>query len=142
MSTGKQTILKTDRYTDFVQSLDLIIIALRSSSARIRREEYFEDDKCDLSVAVALKPAGFSRDHIDLQAKATVKLTSKRSGCLFELSVTYELHFHTKHPPDAKLVRRFADSDAHVVLWPYLREYVSDVSARMYVPPIILPLSG
>lgn len=141
MPTGKQTHVKVDRYTDFIQSLELIIIALRSSSAQIKRDEYFKEKERDLSVAVTLKPKRLSRDHFDLQAEAKVKLTGKRSGCVFDLSATYELHFHGKPPLDAKLVRRFANSDAHVVLWPYLREYVSDVSARMYVPPIVLPVS-
>ena len=141
MATGKPKLVKADTYTEFVRSLELIIIALTSSSTRIRRDEYFEEKKRDLSVAMTLKPKRLSRDHFDLQAEATVKLTRKRSDCLFDLSVTYELHFHAKPPVDAKLVRRFADSDAHLVLWPYLREYVSDVSARMYIPPILLPLS-
>ena len=133
--------MKADSYTDFVQSLELIIIALTSSSARIKRDEYFEAKERDLSVAVTLKPKRMSRDHFDLQAEATVKLTRKRSDCLFDLSATYELHFHGKPPIDAKLVRRFANSDAHFILWPYLREYVSDVSARMYIPPILLPVA-
>ena len=141
MATGKPKLAKGDSYTDFVRSLELITIALTSSSTRIKRDEYFEEKAPDLSVAMALKPKRLSRGHFDLQAEATVKLTRKRSDCLFDLSVTYELHFHARPPIDAKLVRRFADSDAHLVLWPYLREYVSDVSARMYVPPIVLPVS-
>jgi len=141
MPTVKRTHVRPDRYTNFVQSLDLVIIALTSSSAQIKRDEYFKEKQRDLSVAVTLKPKRLSRDYFDLQAEAKVKLTGKRSDCLFDLSATYELHFHGKPPLDAKLVRHFASSDAHVVLWPYLREYVSDVSARMYIPPILLPVS-
>lgn len=112
-----------------------------SSTARIKRDDYFEDEAPDLSVAMTLKPKRLSRDHFDLQGEATVKLTGRRSDRLFELSATYELHFHGKPPLDAKLVRRFSGSGAHFLLWPYLREYVSDVSARMDIPPILLPVS-
>jgi preprotein translocase subunit SecB len=141
MATDKPELAKADSYTDFVQSLELIAIALTTSSVRIKRDEYFKAREPDLTVAVALKPKRLSRDHFDLQAEAKVRLTRRRSGRLFDLSVTYDLHFHAKPPIDAKLVRRFADSGAHLVLWPYLREYVSDVSARMYIPPILLPVS-
>jgi preprotein translocase subunit SecB len=140
MPTDKQRHVETDRYADFVRSLDLIIIALTSSNARIKRGEYFAAKEPDLTVDVALKPRRLARDHFDLHAEARVKLARKRSGALFDLSVTYELHFHGKAPIDPKLVRRFADWDAHIILWPYLREYVSDVSARMYIPPILLPV--
>jgi preprotein translocase subunit SecB len=140
MPTDKRTRVETDRYTNFVRSLELSIIALTSSSARIKRKEYFATKEPDLTVDVGLKPSRVAGDHFDLHGEAKVKLTRKRSGPLFELSVTYELHFHGKPPMDAKLVRRFADSDAHVIFWPYLREYVSDMSARMYIPPILLPV--
>jgi preprotein translocase subunit SecB len=141
MATDKPKLGKADSYAEFVRSLELITMALTSSTTRIKRDEYLEGGEPDLTVAVALKPRRLARDHFDLHAEAKVKLTRKRSGSLFDLAVCYELHFHGKPPIDAKLVHRFADSDAHAVLWPYLREYVSDVSARMYVPPILLPVS-
>jgi preprotein translocase subunit SecB len=141
MATGKPKLAKADSYTEFVRSLDLIIIALTSSSARIKRAEFFEAKGHDLSIAVKLEPKRLSRDYFDLEAQARLRLTSKRSDSLINLSATYELHFHAKPPIDAKHVHRFADSDAHFILWPYLREYVSDVSARMYIPPIMLPVS-
>jgi preprotein translocase subunit SecB len=141
MATGRPKLAKADSYANFIRSLELITIGLMNSSARIKRDAYFGEKALDLSVALTLNPKTLSRDHFDLQAEAKVKLTRRRAECLFELSVTYDLHFHAKPPISATLVRRFADSDAHLILWPYLREYVSDVSARMYVPPILLPVS-
>jgi preprotein translocase subunit SecB len=141
MATGKPKAARADRYADFIRSLDFIAIALTDSRTRIKPDEYFKAKERDLTVAVRLNPKRLSRNHFDLQAEANVRLTRKRSDWLFDLSVTYELHFHAKPPIDVKLVRRFADSDAHLVLWPYLREYVSDVSARMDIPPILLPVS-
>jgi preprotein translocase subunit SecB len=139
--TDKPKLAKADSYADFIRSLELFAIALTTSSSRLDRDEYYKAKEPDLTVAVAVKPKRLSREHFDLQAEARVKLTGKGSGCVFDLSVTYDLHFHGKPPIDAKLVRRFAESDAHLVSWPYLRECVSDVSARMYIRPILLPVS-
>jgi preprotein translocase subunit SecB len=141
MATGKPNLAKADSYADFVRSLELFAIALTSSRSRLNRDEYYKAKEPDLTVAVALKPKRLSKDYFDLEAEAKVKLTRKRSDRIFDLSVTYDLHFHGKPPIDAKLVRRFAESDAHLILWPYLREYVSDVSARMYIRRIFLPVA-
>jgi preprotein translocase subunit SecB len=141
MANDKLKLAKADSYTEFVRSLELIVIALTASTARIRRYEYFQARGRELSAAVSLTPKRVSKDYFDLEARARVRSTSKSSGSLFSFSATYELHFHAKPPIDAKLVRRFADSDAHFILWPYLREHVSDVSGRMYIPPILLPVS-
>ena len=141
MATGKPELAKADSYAHFVGSLELIAIALTASSVRIKRDEYMKAREPDLTVAVAIRPKRLSRDHFDLQADARVRLTRKRSERLFDLSVTYDLHLHAKPPIDAKFVRRFAESGAHPILWPYLREYVSDVSSRMYIRPILLPVS-
>lgn len=141
MATDKPILAKADSYTQFVRSLDLVMIALTSVRARIKRDEYFEAKGRELSAAASVTPKRMSRDYFDLRTQVNVKSTSKSSNALFNFSATYELHFHAKPPIDAKLVRRFADSDAHFILWPYLREHVSDVSARMYIPPILLPAS-
>lgn len=140
MPTRSNVGRKVDNYTDFVRSLELVIIALTGSTFRIKRDEYFKGSH-DLVVEAGFKPKKVAENHFDLQAELKVKLVSKKSTALLELTATYELHFHGEPPLDAKLVRRFAESDARLVVWPYFREYVSDVSARMYVPPILLPLS-
>lgn len=141
MSNHKQDPARIDAYTDFVKSLELFTIALTSSKFRVNRYEFFKQRDADLVVGVSCKANKIRRDHFDLQAELLLQLRRKRARPILELSATYHLHFHAAPPLDPKLARRFADSDARLVLWPYFREYVNNVSARMYVPPLLLPIS-
>jgi hypothetical protein len=59
---------------------------------------------------------------------------------IVSIAATYDLHFHAKVKPKP-LVDKFCNSDLRLIVWPYFREYVTDVSARMYIPPVILPLA-
>ncbi len=57
-----------------------------------------------------------------------------------QLATTFDLHFHAEGITKA-LVDTFSNAEFRFIVWPYFREYVSDVSSRMYIPPIIIPLS-
>jgi preprotein translocase subunit SecB len=80
--------------------------------------------------------------YFDVRAKLEVTVTGRKTKAhLVEIVASFDVHFHSEELPK-QLVERFCNSEARLIVWPYFREYVSDVSSRMYIPPVILPLSN
>jgi hypothetical protein len=50
-------------------------------------------------------------------------------------------HFHAAKPLNVEHAKKFAESDAWLVFWPYFRQFVSDTTARMAIPPLAIPLA-
>ena len=128
-------------YTQFLKSIEPIIISLADSRFQVNREEYFKEGQKSLAVAWRCAPSNVRRDCFDARAKLIVKLGSAdgKSKASVEVHATFEMHFHATAPVNPAFVDRFADSDVRIVIWPYFREYVANVSGRMHIPPIVLP---
>jgi preprotein translocase subunit SecB len=137
MSTAVQI---DPEYTQFLQSVELISISIVHSSFRIRRDEYLRSEDTQNEARLRCTPIEVGDGSFDL--RATLKLTaSSEHRPLVRLFATYELHFHSKNVTRER-VERFASNEVRVVIWPFFREYVASATARMHVPPIILPIAG
>ncbi len=128
-------------YTLFLKTIEPIIISLVDSRFRVDREQYFNEESKRLSIAWRCVPSKVKHDCFDAYATLIVKLgsTKARSKPSVEINATFEMHFHGAKPINRAFVDRFADSEVRIVIWPYFREYVSNISARMHIPPIVLP---
>lgn len=128
-------------YTLFLKSVEPIIISLVESSFRVDREQYFNEESKRLSIAWQCVPSKVKHNCFDAHATLVVKLGSPKpkSKPSVEITAVFEMHFHGAKPINRAFVDRFADSEVRLVIWPYFREYVSSVSGRMHVPPIVLP---
>ncbi len=135
-------ITADNEYTRFLKSIEPVIISLVESRFRADRDQYFNEESKRLSIAWRCIPFKVKDDCFDAHATLVVKLGSAkaRSKPSVEINATFEMHFHGAKPINRAFVDRFADSEVRLVIWPYFREYVSSVSGRMYIPPIILPL--
>lgn len=72
-------------------------------------------------------------------------LKSVRQRTLARIAVDYELSYVLTVPPPPEDVREmyfrcFSEVNGTYNAWPYLREAVQDISARMGLPPITLPV--
>lgn len=130
-------------YTEFLRSLDLIWISLVNTQFSGDRQQYFEHKDHQLAVSWKSEAIEFGEDFFEVRADIAVKLSAPKSTRgFFDLTATYMLHIHAPSPVDREYVARFAESELRLVIWPYIREYVSSVSGRMHVPPVLLPLVG
>jgi preprotein translocase subunit SecB len=129
-------------YTAFLASLHLYTINLKEAACDIDREAYWEHKEKNVSYKLTAESAGIKEDSFDVRSKLEVSMTGGKSKAhVVKIAATFDLHFHAKAIPKA-FVDKFCSADVRLIVWPYFREYVSDVSARMYVPPVILPLSN
>jgi preprotein translocase subunit SecB len=149
MATKKKSTAdsRTKSYEEFVRGLRLIILALRSSSSRIDRQEFFratEEEKptAERKISANYEVEQIGEDFFDAIGKFTLTVRAAGAGeALLTVECAFEAHFHTKGGPDKEFAKRFTESEFRLVVWPYFRQFVSDMTARMYIPPIIPPLS-
>lgn len=59
---------------------------------------------------------------------------------LYTVECVFEAHFHAHKNFAREHADRFADAEAKLVLWPYFRELVGNLTVRMGLQPAILPL--
>jgi preprotein translocase subunit SecB len=129
-------------YQAFLASLDVYMIALTHSAFRIQRDEYFEGSEDNkISFKLSSKSNSVGEKHFDVRSTLNLTASNEKSKkILVRFTATFELHLHAS-PVNEEFVKRFCESEIRLIVWPYFREYVSDVTARMYIPPLILPLS-
>ena len=128
-------------YTQFLKSIEPITIALIKSRFRVDRDQYFTERPRRLSIAWHCTPVDVGSSHFEANAEIFVKLgSSSKSKPSVEVEATFQMHIHAAKPIDRRFVDRFAESDVGILIWPFFREYVSSVSGRMHIPPIILPV--
>jgi len=143
MTTKKARVVERTAYTSFLRSLDLFSISLVDSSFHGDREQYFENPKHELDVDWRTEVAGQGEESFDVRANVKIRIsapTTKKD--FFTLTASYVLHVHAPAPLDPKYVQRFTDSEVRLIVWPYVREYVTSMFGRMHVPPAILPVTG
>lgn len=59
----------------------------------------------------------------------------------FSLDIVGQARFETDTDTTTNDLEMFANTQAMVLMWPYLRESVSDLSARLGInPPVVLPI--
>jgi preprotein translocase subunit SecB len=139
---SKSIALATDGYADFIGSLAPMTIALISESFRIDRIRYLESKSDSISVKLSSKLVGLGEEFFDVRSALDLKISEVgEKQPLVKFTAVYDLHFHAVGVTQAR-VEKFIDSEQRLVIWPYFRELVSNASARMHVPPIILPVGG
>jgi len=139
----KRALITADSdYTQFLKSIDPIIIALVDSRFRVDRDQYFDKGSKKLSVAWSCVPVVVKSDYFEADANVVLKLGSegKARPCV-EIRATFQMHIHAAKPIVRAFVDRFTDSEVRILIWPYFREYISSVTGRMHIPPIILPMA-
>ena len=129
-------------YTEFLKSLEPITIALAESRLRVDHDRYFSERSMKLSVAWHCEPIDVQDDYFEADANLILRLgpSAAKSKPTVEIDVTFRMHINAPKPINRALVDRFTDSDVRILIWPYFREYVSNATGRMHIPPIMLPL--
>jgi preprotein translocase subunit SecB len=129
-------------YQTFLASLDVYTIVLARSAFRIERDDFFEGSEDNrMSFRLSSKPLTIAEKHFDVRSTLNLEVTNEKlKKTVLQFAATFELHFHGT-PISDEFVRDLCSSEIRLIVWPYFREYVSDVTARMYIPPIVLPLS-
>ena len=130
-------------YDSFLKSVKLIAVALDKAVAEIDRDLYWENAKDRVrEIGASYESANVKKDHFDVIARIEVKITKKGEKTnVLEINCRYSAQFHSGVGCSPETASKFAHSEAKIILWPYFRALVSDLTARMHIPPVIIPLT-
>lgn len=144
IATAKQNSgSPTSGYEDFIRSLKLIGLAVSNAQFQVDRETYFDEKDQEQVIEVKTERTDVDEGSFDISVTLALSVVSKkRSTKVLEITVTYLMHIHSRPPINKEYVERFAAKEVRLLIWPYLREFVTSACAKMYVPPIFLPLPG
>jgi preprotein translocase subunit SecB len=140
----KQT--KSHHLKSFDQQVELMAMGVESCSCRLDRHTYArlrrsEGDNAVRSVTVEVGLKRSSDLAFDGRISYCLKVTDKRDeGVPLEVSCTFEAHFHSRRRFRSEEAEKFVRDYLRIISWPYLRQFVSDVTSRMAIPPLTLPL--
>jgi hypothetical protein len=150
MSKKKKNIStspSTDKeYNDFIKNLKLIALGLGSSSSKLERGNLIRlRDKKDAElrkITAVYEVSSSSDDHFDLEGKFNFSCADRQGGeSPLVIECRIDAHFHGKRPVNKEFAKRFAESEFRFVVWPFFRQFVFDMTARMAIPPVAIPLS-
>jgi len=78
-------------------------------------------------------------DYFDVIGELSVTAGDEGKPAL-TIECTFEAHFHGLKEDERDLAQQFAQVEARLFLWPYFREFTSNMTTKMGLPPLILPL--
>jgi hypothetical protein len=145
----KQAASKTDKkvtYESFLRSVKLYSLAMDDLTVQLDREKYWDrsrkpDDRVR-EIGATYETRDVEGDHFDVLAKYELKIGVKgEKNAFVRITCTYSAHFHAATDCNGEYTERFAKSEARIIIWPYFRSLVSDLSGRMHIPPILIPLA-
>ena len=137
-------------YEVFIGHLSPTVMGLTSVDATLDRPIYWsrlKSGKVQRSVNSQYRLDAIGDDYFDIAAKYDLKVTwtseepeAKPITALFIVCEFYG-HFHGEAPISQEHARKFAEEDAWLMFWPYFRQFVSDTTSRMSIPPVMVPIT-
>ena len=133
-------------YEQFLKEIQLVDLSLVSSSSLLREKDY-------IAASSKKRPLNFSitskyelnkcgDNFFTSTAKFQVAVEDAKSGTKpIAIECAFVGHFHAGFELMKNDVERFTSSEFRIIVWPYLREFVQQITARMSVLPLIVPLS-
>jgi hypothetical protein len=131
---------------NFVAGLHLIGMGLQKSSTELHRDKLWKILKSESSQVKRQLVESYRLTEIQegfFEAEGEYQLTVGEGDLLgLEIHCSFEVHMHTASSEvDHAMAERFAKQDLRFVLLPYARQFVTDMTGQMQIPPIILPLA-
>ena len=142
-----KSLLTTESYMDFLKSLRFMGLGLDSSSVKVDRGILAVilsgEQTAETSFGAEYKILAQSPTNFIVGASFVLtKQTKKATEPVVLISVSYSALFETAQANDSQSVKRFSQSEAKLIFWPYLRYFISDMSSRMSIDQILLPLTS
>ena len=127
------------KYSKTLSNLDFIEIYLESSSTDIKRQDILKHKGLKIEIT---DRASF--EQTDNKLKVAHRYYIKARGpeqkdVALRINVTFCLTFQTKETIEKDFIDIFRKINLPLNSWPYLREFVQNMTQRMNIPPLTLP---
>ena len=134
------------KYAEFLEGLAPVILGMERGSFSLNRATFWDETKSGrrlLSSTYTL--ADVSEDYFDVEATFVLAFQWPESdGPVTQplrIECVFRGHFHTSGPVDRDHAKTFAETESWLIFWPFFRQFVSDTTARMAIPPVVIPLA-
>ena len=148
-TTKKARTTQNDKaYEGFLQSLELVSLALRSCSSQLNRDAYFDitfgkNRKALRSLRDTYSVTSFDETYFEAEGRFALTVSSGTDDPpVLMIEFVYEIHMHGKPPLSKEMADRFTKSELRLILIPFARQFISTLSAQMAIPPVLIPLAA
>jgi hypothetical protein len=145
MATARKKALSIEAARKLMANAQIGSIRLIDARVRHRLENGNVSKPEALNVGVTTKSEGVVDQQNNLRVRAQYSLVAKRTADkapAVDIRASFELLYTI--PPDLKPsdreIKAFSVTNAMLNSWPYFREFVQSMIARMNLPPLTLPL--
>lgn len=134
-------------YESFLQGLQLVDLHLASSSSVVDREAFFalygRSKKMIRSFRDEYAITTVGPRYFEAEGRFTLSVSeSADSEAALRLEFAFSVHMHGTPPIWEEGAERFVESELRLILVPYARQFVTQMTGQMSIPPIILPLAS
>lgn len=143
----KKAKSSTSDYEKFIKTLRLSGLGMEEASAHVDRNLLgkLQTESVTLTVELNLhdEVVGIEEGFFVVVVRCEAKQVGRSDDAVpVKINCAYSALYTCEGIPDEAMVKRFAGSEARVVFWPYLRQFVADTTSRMSVSTILLPLTS
>jgi hypothetical protein len=131
----------------FVKSIKFGGIGLDKSTVAVDRNllAKAQETKAKLEIEVTIGQFVLTHTKDFFVIGANFDLCQRAKGTeenVVSIAATFSAKFNLTKAAEPDLVNAFAALEARLIFFPYLRHYVSDISYRMAIDPIVLPMTS
>jgi hypothetical protein len=131
----------------FIRSVKFAGLGLDRCEARIDRLNLSvsreEDSKLEHTIDLKIYVLEHEDDHfivgVDFEL---IQKTTQADAKIVTINASFSGRFDLSEKASEENVRSFADLEAALIFFPYVRHFVSDLTYRMSIEPIVLPMTS
>jgi len=130
----------TLKYAEFVKQLEILHIRLHD--AKIESVGFWEfEGKLSVDFKTKSRYELVDDGFVIYQRYSARILDGNTKKKVARIAVTFAVYYESAIPVDDELYERFSNTNLIVNTWPYFREFVHNMSARMNLPPLVAPVA-
>jgi preprotein translocase subunit SecB len=132
---------------DFIKSVHFSGLGLDKTSAFVDRDALSAALKREGKLEIDLKASQRVVEHKDEYFVVAAdfdlaQIDSRDKRTLISISASFSAKFYLSRSAQPELVHAFAQVEARLIFFPYLRHFISDITYRMSIDPIVLPMTS
>jgi hypothetical protein len=136
-----------DGYEAFLRAVRPTAISLQEctvSADRVKYREHIEGGQAVGTLSSEYTLAAATKEAFTVLARLTFQVAAgKRSpdSAPLQIAVAFEGQFVGSQEIPKRFAQRFATGEARLVFWPYFREFITSMTARIGITPLVMPFS-
>jgi hypothetical protein len=130
----------------FDEKVELIGMGIKTCSSQLDRSAYFRMRRTRPKDEVrAISSKVYLEKHTDIAFDGIIEYQlsiqdEKSKVPVISIDCAYQTHFHAPKGFERQDAEKFISEYLGIISWPYFRQFVSDISARMAIASLTLPL--